>query len=181
MPNTLSNPASLPAVRALSCSLIALTLSTSLQAQSNAYYEEQASPEGQGISEIRVNHPAERLEDALRSARHSINTKIDTAVIFTSYDTQAQELRCAGFNQAGELIGKVIVDLAPNGISLLFASDMPQGESFRGKITCASQGEVIASALLLGAAASSNALQVINEVERSGSFIRVPLALSEAS
>jgi len=100
----------------------------------------------------------------------------NTAIVLTSYQTSDQEVRCAGFNNKGELIGRSRTRLPGDGIKLIFASDLANGADFIGKITCASRGDVAGSAFLVGPVFSD--LKVFNQNDRSGSFIRVPVSLT---
>lgn len=100
----------------------------------------------------------------------------NTAIVLTSYQTSDQEVRCAGFNNKGEVVGRSRTRLPGDGIKLIFASDLANGADFIGKVTCASRGEVAGSAFLVGSVFSD--LKVFNQSERSGSFIRVPVSLT---
>ncbi len=100
----------------------------------------------------------------------------NTAIVLTSYQGRDQVVRCVGFNARGNIVGKVRTKLPGDGVRLVFASDIADGEDYLGKVTCASRGDVVGSAYLVGP--EFNDLAVINESERAGSFIRVPVVLS---
>ena len=165
--------------RSLSTVFLSLVISPLAQSQSNAFLQS-GNSDSAGAPEIQVEHGMSALDAAV--AESAEGNALNTAIVLTSYDTQLQQVRCAGFNAKGQLVGKVMTSLAANGVGVLFASDMPGEAEFRGKVTCASSGEVIASAFLLGSqltvGSSMNELKVLNEIERSGSFIRIPLAIS---
>lgn len=127
------------------------------------------------IPDLEVDRSLAELDRGL-AERHPDSDIFNTAIVFTSYQNSVQLVRCAGFDANGNLVGRTRTRVPADGARLILSSDISNGTDYLGKISCASRGDVFGSAFLLGP--EFNDLPVINDSDRAGSFIRVPVSLS---
>ena len=127
------------------------------------------------VPEKQVDRPLSELDRGIVD-REPDTDIFNTAIVFTSYQNSAQLVRCAAFDADGKLVGRTRTRVPADGARLIFSSDISNGTDFLGKISCASRGDLFGSAFLLGPV--FNDLPVINDSDRVGSFLRVPISLS---
>lgn len=125
--------------------------------------------------ELEINRDVGELGDRIAEIRPDRDL-FDTAIVLTSMGDRRQLVRCAAFDAGGDLVGRVRVKLPADGVRLVFASDIAGGTDYLGKVSCGSRGQVVGSAYLLGPQFSD--LQVINEHDRFGSVVHVPVSLT---
>lgn len=128
------------------------------------------------VVEVEVDRPISELDPRPVPPITPDTDAFDTAIVLTSYQDDRQLVRCAAFDADGNAVGRTLTKVPGHGVRLLFASDLANDTDYIGKVTCASRGDVAATAYLVGAVFSD--LDVFNQTERSGSFIRIPLTFT---
>jgi len=128
------------------------------------------------VTEVEVDRPVSELDPRPIPPERGDVDAFDTAIVLTSYQADVQAVKCAAFDADGSVVGRTLTRVPGDGIRLLFASDLANDADFIGKVTCASRGDLVASAYIVGAVFSD--VDVINQTERSGTFIRIPLTFT---
>lgn len=143
---------------------------------SNSFSQASIQASIDAVTEVEIDRPISELDPRPVPPIAPDTDAFDTAIVLTSYQEDRQLVRCIAFDANGNPVGRTLTKVPGNGVRLLFASDLANDADFIGKVTCASRGDVAATAYLVGAVFSD--LDVFNQTERSGSFIRIPLTFT---
>lgn len=74
---------------------------------------------------------------------------MNSALVFTGKGGAWTYVKCVGLNAGGHVVGKAWTRVRPNGVSILFASDLTNGADIIGSARCASRTRVTGSGFLL--------------------------------
>jgi len=157
-------------IRAALCCLATLALAAPAPAQEAAATA--ATPQEADLEEVELGRSPAEL-------RYHVDAKpidrdvLDTAVIFTNAGRAPGRANCVAFDDDGIPVGRFQVKLPGAGLRFVLASDIGNGRDFVGSVSCRTRGDVLGSAVLLGAQVTN--LDVVHS-HHSGMFqLRFPL------
>ena len=103
----------------------------------------------EAIDVVEISRELDTLPEELESDPAAPDLA-DTALVFTNMSRRSAWVKCVGFDENGEPVGRTSTRVPPLGLRYVLASDISNGERFIGQVQCKRKGPLVGSVVFIG-------------------------------